>query len=537
MYDDDVSVLDVTVVGKRAWLITAFLVPFILYLWSLDSDIGFWDTGEMNTVPYILGLAHPTGYPTEILIGWLFSHTVVIYDPAFRLSLLNAIEIALSSMLVYLFARLEQSSKAVALFAALAFASTPVVWSIASHTDVMSLTVLFVSATFLLVRCWQRTRIDGFLYAAAFSGGLASGTHGAGIFYLACPLIAIMVCRRKPALKVAAFASALLLVTCGAVYSYMPLRASVVVDQRLDPTMSLGFGPGMPFWDWGDPRSLSKFTRVVMGEYAGAPRTASSAIQLKQVWPDVRYAWNALANGMGLFYLVLVLGLCTFLCLRDWRMALLLIGPTITVTPFIASFAAESSPGRYYILPIWGLWVAAALALSRADVYVASRRPLRNLMILSAIALVAFAIISNRQLFAQRQDTLARNYVRNVLNATPNGAILIAPWTYATPIAYGAYVSNVVGRRILVAVNINDVTADILRWLPTYSVYAISEHSPASRSFSADYICNFGISANVEQDLKLFRLQRLELSGKDVVAVRVRDMPTLCRAQGLAREH
>ena len=33
--------------------------------------IAFGDWGEMQTVPHVLGVAHPTGYPTYILLAWL----------------------------------------------------------------------------------------------------------------------------------------------------------------------------------------------------------------------------------------------------------------------------------------------------------------------------------------------------------------------------------------------------------------------------------------------------------------------------------
>ena len=32
----------------------------------------FDDWGEMQVVPHVLGIPHPTGYPTYVLVAWLF---------------------------------------------------------------------------------------------------------------------------------------------------------------------------------------------------------------------------------------------------------------------------------------------------------------------------------------------------------------------------------------------------------------------------------------------------------------------------------
>ena len=37
---------------------------------GLMPDVGFWDTGEFQTVAPILGTAHPTGYPTYLILGF-----------------------------------------------------------------------------------------------------------------------------------------------------------------------------------------------------------------------------------------------------------------------------------------------------------------------------------------------------------------------------------------------------------------------------------------------------------------------------------
>ncbi|MGH7709276.1 MAG: protein O-mannosyl-transferase family, partial [Vulcanimicrobiaceae bacterium] len=81
------------------WL--AFLGPLVLYVASLSPAVAFWDTGEMQTVPWILGIAHPTGFPLFTLLGWAFSHVVAIDTVAWRISLLCALATAAAAWAGY----------------------------------------------------------------------------------------------------------------------------------------------------------------------------------------------------------------------------------------------------------------------------------------------------------------------------------------------------------------------------------------------------------------------------------------------------
>jgi hypothetical protein len=71
-----------------------FIVPLGVYIASLRPGVDYWDTGELQTVPFILGIAHPSGFPAYVLIGWLWSHVVPFGDPAYRMNLLSAVAMA-----------------------------------------------------------------------------------------------------------------------------------------------------------------------------------------------------------------------------------------------------------------------------------------------------------------------------------------------------------------------------------------------------------------------------------------------------------
>src|SRR5918996_876594 len=38
---------------------------------AMMPGLGYWDTAELQTVAPLLGTAHPTGFPTYVLLGWL----------------------------------------------------------------------------------------------------------------------------------------------------------------------------------------------------------------------------------------------------------------------------------------------------------------------------------------------------------------------------------------------------------------------------------------------------------------------------------
>ena len=48
-------------------------IALLLYVPTLMPDVGTWDTAEFQAIGPVLGIAHPTGYPTYTLLAWLAS--------------------------------------------------------------------------------------------------------------------------------------------------------------------------------------------------------------------------------------------------------------------------------------------------------------------------------------------------------------------------------------------------------------------------------------------------------------------------------
>ena len=66
-------------------------MPLAVYVASLRGDVSFWDTADLQTVPYILGIPYPTGFPGYVLLGWVWSHALAVGTVAWRLNLLGAV--------------------------------------------------------------------------------------------------------------------------------------------------------------------------------------------------------------------------------------------------------------------------------------------------------------------------------------------------------------------------------------------------------------------------------------------------------------
>jgi hypothetical protein len=143
-----------------------------LYVITLAPTVLFADGGEFQFVPYILGIAHPPGYPLYLLLGWAWSHALPVGDVAYRMNLFSAFWAAVAVGLTCLVA-LKMVRRAVrginpisahlaAATAAITFAAGKTFWSQAVIAEVYSFNA-FLVALILLLLFWleeapERTR-------------------------------------------------------------------------------------------------------------------------------------------------------------------------------------------------------------------------------------------------------------------------------------------------------------------------------------------------------------------------------------------
>ena len=231
-----------------------FLLVFALYLRTLSptvlylQDPKLLDAVMVQVQVAVLGITHPTGYPTYLMLTHLFTY-LPIGDVAYRVNLGSAFYAALAVVAVYLTGLLLSKRVVAAAAGALAFGLGAALWSQAVIAEVYTLNALLVAATIGVMLLWRERLRDRYLLLSAFLMGLCLTNHlTSGLLLPAGFLLVALVDRSK--LKDAG----LLLKGAGLFllgltpYLYLPIRAA------MDPPM-----------DANNPTNLERFWYVVSG--------------------------------------------------------------------------------------------------------------------------------------------------------------------------------------------------------------------------------------------------------------------------------
>ncbi len=202
-------------------------VALAVYTRTLLPGQAFGDWGEMQTVPHVLGVAHPTGYPTYILLAWL-AELIPLGSVAFRANLLSAVLVAASLATLTAIAIHLDVRPALAIAAALATGAVGTVWAAATVAEVNPLHLLLVALLLHRALVWEARRATVDLALGGLLLGLAVGNHLLTLFV--GPFIVLFVLwvgRRellaRPRIALPAILAGLIGVS---VYVYIPIAAA-----------------------------------------------------------------------------------------------------------------------------------------------------------------------------------------------------------------------------------------------------------------------------------------------------------------------
>jgi len=418
---------------------------------TLLPGVGFWDTAEFQTIPPLLGTAHPTGFPTYVILGWAASVVLQpLGEPALRMNLLSAICLAVAAGTTALLVRRLTGRSWLALAAGILLATTPIAWSIGTHADAHALHLAFVAGLLVLLVDWerlQRTAAPGAerrLVAAAAVYGLAVGNHS--LVLLLAPGIALFVLAveprilRRPRLVGACLLA--LAVALVAVYAELPLRA----------------GPFRAPLVYGRPETWDGFLSIALAEQFRGSLTAPFA-DLGQKAADLA---GIAGRQLGPLAWLVPAGFAATVWRRP-RYALL-TAPVVVITCWFAASYANAQIDRYYLGPalIALTWLGVLVSLVtdaleslsvRLEAARAAPGPAPGPSAVFGFVLAGFLLLPTLAVLPGRWRTVDLSHERQAVEwldavlderIIARDAVVLSWWSYSTPLWYAQHIE---GRR------------------------------------------------------------------------------------------
>jgi Protein of unknown function (DUF2723) len=402
-------------------------VAFVVYLRTLLPGIAFGDWGEMQTVPHVLGVAHPTGYPTYVILASIVE-LIPIGSVAFRANLLSATLVAIALATTTAIAGRLGARPPVAIAAGLALGAIGTVWAAATVAEVNPLHLALIALILHRALVWEDRRRPVDLAIGGLLIGLALGNHLLTLFvapFVVANVVAVgwRELLERPWLVLAGVGAGLAGL---AVYLYIPIAAS--------------FGPPLPY---NHPTTLDSVWWLVSGMQFRGQFDFLSSEGPGEFVASLPALWQLMVDRAT--PVVPVLGAIGLAVLVRRRPA---FGLALVAILFFGVYVwANYLRLEHYLLVPWLiLAIGAARALEAIAGFVDGRvHALRNVdsgvVVGLAGVVAAIALAAGNWTAADRSDDRSgQAYVDDVFAALPADAAILSVWDESTPLWHGQHV-------------------------------------------------------------------------------------------------
>jgi len=201
-------------------LYTRTLAPSVLPYGTPDTL----DSPMLQAEVAMLGIGHPTGYPSYMMLTHLFTY-LPFGDPAYRINLASAVYGVAAVLGVYL-AGLRLCNRAVAAtVGALAFGLSGAFWSQAVIPEVYTLEALLVALVIMVLLVWRDTRADRYLLLSALLVGLSLTHHLTSVLLVPAALAFVFLTDRRVFSRTSVMLKGLVFLFGLLPLLYLPVRA------------------------------------------------------------------------------------------------------------------------------------------------------------------------------------------------------------------------------------------------------------------------------------------------------------------------
>ncbi len=448
--------------GRLDFLIAGNLtaLSFLIYLLTMSRSIPYIDGGELTTVLWTLGIAHPTGYPLFTLLGNAFVHIPLSREIAVRANLFAVTCTAIAGGLFYLAflraqwalgvgstaankatpskkARVDNHDRFPAIdlskgfivrlasaVAALCLIFSATFWEQSTSIEVYPLQLSLFALILIFWLKFYTVPTGRQAFLAGLMLGLGFSNHMTTVLTVPAILFLLFMNHRERRLKTKVLSFA---VVGGALplllYLYLPIRAAQ-----------------SPVLDWGNPDNLQRFIWHVTG---------------KQFRTWMFSSFNVFQHQLGVFFsslysefsfniIVLVLGIfISMFAYRKyfWWALLLLLGDIF----YAANYNIHDIASYFLLADIaLALFVAVGFQfLIRQAMNMTNKKVLVALLVM---LLPAVSAASNYEKVNESGDFAVEKYTRDILTSLPQNSLVLS-FQWDVFVSASLYYQNVDGVR------------------------------------------------------------------------------------------
>ncbi len=375
------------------------------------------DSGELITVAYTLGIAHPSGYPTWTLLAHLFTY-IPFGSIAWRVNLMSAVFASLAVMLLFFICLKLTGSRVAAGTAALMFAFSATFWSQAVIAEVYTLHIFFFALNLLILLHWKEKQDVGdlkhikWLYLFSFTYGLSLTNHLLSLLLAPAFLVYIFIKsfeNLKLKMNIELFkpkfiAKMFFFFILGLIpLIYLPLRS------RMNPAI-----------DYGNPETLRQLFWVISGK-GFSPHIAFSFKQL--ILGMIHFFNSVRLNFTVLFIIITLIGIIFLFKKKKLEFTLFAFA---LVTSSIVFLYKIDDIVLYYI----PAFLILSIYLSFGLIFMMNMKiGIKKNMTIALTLLIMICLIVPQTMGYQYIDKsnyyYTYNYGKNILQVLPKDSILI----------------------------------------------------------------------------------------------------------------
>jgi len=329
----------------------------ICYLRTLFPTIWFGDTAEFQTIAYLGGLAHTTGYPLYLTLAKPFVFSPV-GNPALNLNFMSALFGVLTVLAVYWLIAFLVENRFYAWLGAIVFGCGITFWSQTSMAEVYTLHNFIFALIIILVLKWEKSSERKYLQIGLFLLALSLGNH-LSILLLVPPIIFLSAIKRNTDSRCNSLGNIAALVWPPAIALFIAILLYFIHDATASPYDHMRAIEMMSPESWGKTAADFDSFWERMFHLLTARQFSGSMFNIgwSEIWEHMVKSLSFAVENLGIPGIIFGLAGFIVLFFSRWKQAVFFAVLSLSILIYNLDYDIWKFDIDVYFIPLWMITV------------------------------------------------------------------------------------------------------------------------------------------------------------------------------------